>query len=232
MSPAPEAQAFYVWGADNTAYGPVELSVLATWAEEGRVQANTWVFSGRECVWKLAREIPGLQPLLKPAPEEPVPALSPAFKPGALRRVKVFAHLSDAQLARFARFMEIARAPQHSTLVCQGEHGDAMYVVLEGELQVRLLVEGRETLLVTLGPGDCFGEIALFDHGPRSADIIAARDTFLLKISAGALQTLTKQAPDLAAAFLLGVAQTMAARVRADNQRLSDTLSLARAARL
>jgi hypothetical protein len=77
--------------------------------------------------------------------------------------------------------MEITEAPQWSTLVTR-RTGDAMYLILEGELRARL-VAGAEYILATLGPGDFFGEISLFDHGPRSADIIANQDSFLLKIS-------------------------------------------------
>jgi CRP-like cAMP-binding protein len=160
---------------------------------------------------------------------EPVGA-APAFKPGALRRVKILAALTDEQLARFARFMQISKAPQWSTLVTQGEHGDAMFLILEGELRVRLLIAGRETILATLGPGDFFGEISLFDHGPRSADIVADQDSFLLKITAAACQALANEAPEIATAFLLGVVKTLAARMRADNQRLSDSMKFAHAA--
>ena len=142
----------------------------------------------------------------------------------------ILASLSDEQLTRFARFMEIKQAPQWSTLVTQGEHGDAMYLILEGELRVRLLIGGRETILTTLGAGDFFGEISLCDHGPRSADIIANKDSYLLKITAAGCQALTNEAPDIATAFYFGVGKTLAARIRADNKRLSDSVSVARAA--
>jgi CRP/FNR family cyclic AMP-dependent transcriptional regulator len=61
-----------------------------------------------------------------------------------------------------------------------------MFLALEGEVRVRLMIARKESVLTVLGPGEFFGEVALFDHGPRSADVIANQDSSLLKISAGA----------------------------------------------
>jgi CRP-like cAMP-binding protein len=44
-------------------------------------------------------------------------------------------------------------------------------MILQGELRVRVMIGQKETILTTLGPGDFFGDISLFDHGPRSADV-------------------------------------------------------------
>ena len=51
-----------------------------------------------------------------------------------------------------------------------------MYVILEGELSVRMNVGGLETQLATLAVGDFFGDFALFDHGPRSASVVARHE--------------------------------------------------------
>ena len=85
----------------------------------------------------------------------------------------------------------------------------------------RSVVNGRETVIVTFGPGEFFGDLALFDHGPRSADVVARLDSILLRMSALAFQRLTREAPALATPFLQATARTMAARIRADNQRLT-----------
>ena len=105
-----------------------------------------------------------------------------------------------------------------------------MYLILDGELRVRMMLGGKETILTTLGIGEFFGEISLFDHGPRSADVVANKDSTLLKISAAAFENLTQQAPELAAPFLIAVGKTLAARIRADNKRFGDSLAFARAA--
>jgi CRP-like cAMP-binding protein len=104
--------------------------------------------------------------------------------------------------------------------VRQGDPGDAMYLIMEGELRARVVVGERETILATFGPGEFFGDMALFDHGPRSADVIANVDSTLLKISAIAFARLAKEAPALATPFLQATSRTLASRIRADNKRL------------
>jgi CRP-like cAMP-binding protein len=126
--------------------------------------------------------------------------------------------------------MEIEPVRQWTEIVKQGQLGDAMYLVLEGELRVRMMIGGKETILVTLGAGEFFGEISLFDHGPRSADVVANTDILLLKISAKKFEKVISQAPDLAAPFLFAMGKTLTARIRADNKRYRDSVNFARAA--
>jgi CRP-like cAMP-binding protein len=95
-----------------------------------------------------------------------------------------------------------------------------MYLIVEGELRARVMVGDRETILATFGPGDFFGDMALFDHGPRSADVIANSDSSLLRISSISFARLAKEAPALATPFLQATSRTLASRIRADNKRL------------
>src|SRR6266516_1478944 len=100
--------------------------------------------------------------------------------------------------------------------------------VVYGPVDLRMLVNGvqGEGVLATLAAGEFFGEVALFDHGPRSADVVANQDGLLLKISAGAFQRLVGEAPDQAAPFLFAICQTLIARIRADNKRFRDSIAL------
>ena len=143
--------------------------------------------------------------------------------------MKILAEMGDEDLARFLTFMDVQTARQWSTIVRQGERGDSMFLVLEGEVRVRLLIDNKETTLVTLAAGDFFGEVSLFDQGPRSADVIANTDVVLLKISHKAFANISQTAPELAAPILIGIGKTLTARIRADNKRFRDTLVLARA---
>jgi CRP-like cAMP-binding protein len=104
-----------------------------------------------------------------------------------------------------------------------------MYFILEGELRVRINVMGKETILATLGAGEFFGDIALFDHGPRSADVLANTDSVVVKISSAAVDELSKTAPELATPFLRAIGKTLTARIRADNKRYGDSVKFSRA---
>ena len=138
-----------------------------------------------------------------------------------LRRIKILAELSDAQLAHLADFMEAQAVTERSVIFSQGDSSDAMYLVMSGELRARIISGGRETILATFGPGEFFGDMALFDHGPRSADVVANVDSQLLKISSVSFNRLTREAPALATPFLQATARTLAARIRNDNKKLT-----------
>jgi CRP/FNR family cyclic AMP-dependent transcriptional regulator len=229
--------AYCIWAADNVVYGPVELPTLIDWVKDQRVLADTWVFDGQNDRWRKAANLPELQLFFRkkndPASGAATIGLSvldAEITPGMLRRVKALAELSDDQLQRFARFMETHAVRQWTQIVKQGDPDDGMYLVLDGELRVRLMIGGKETILATLGPGECFGEIALFDQGPRSADVVANKDSVLLKISSEAFDKLRREAPELSAPILFAISKTLAARIRADNKRIKDSVNFARAA--
>jgi Cyclic nucleotide-binding domain/GYF domain 2 len=215
---------YIVWGLDQTAYGPIELPGLVTWVKDERVTAQTWVYAAKNASWQKASDVPELQMFFRRKAGGAVSLDSVSgVDPRALRRVKILAGMSDEQLQRFADFMEIEKVPQWAVIVKQGDPGDTMYLILQGELRVRINDLGKETILTTLGAGEFFGDISLFDHGPRSADVVANNDSILLKISASAIEELSKQAPELATPFLRNIGQTLSARIRADNKRLRDT---------
>lgn len=234
---AHEGQTGYkVWGVDDIVYGPVELPTLVTWIKEERVNAATWIFNERAAAWQRASEAPELNMFFdahkrptQTTDSNPAPLAKAGVKPGALRRIKIFAGMSDKQLEAFIDYMEVHPVRQWTEIVKQGDPGDSMYFVLEGEVRVRFLVAGRETILATLPAGEFFGEISLFDHGPRSADVVANTNATLLKISAAAFQKLAAERPDLAAPFLLAIGRTLTGRIRADNKRLRDAINFARA---
>jgi hypothetical protein len=219
---------FHVWGVDRESYGPVELPVLVSWVKDGRVTAETWVFASQRDAWQRAAELPELQMFFRAKPREPGGAGAGGgpdrLEARFLRRVKVLGALADEQLERFASFLEVQKVPQWSVVVKQGEPGDSLFLILEGELRVRINVAGRETILATLSVGEFFGDISIFDQGPRSADVVANKDSLLVKVSAKAVQLLIKEAPETAAPFIFALGKTLAARIRVDNKRLGDTL--------
>ena len=213
-----QQDAYFIWGVDDSPYGPVALPLLLEWIGDGRVVADTWVFERRSGNWGKASLFPELaehfNTNLNPAP-------SP-LTPGLLRRIKILANLKDAQLAHLADFMEIQEAPQHAVVFNQGDVGDAMYLVLAGELRARTMAGDIQSVLATFGVGEFFGDMALFDNGPRSADVVANVDSKLLKISAVNFYRLIREAPALATPFLQATARTLASRIRADNRRLTE----------
>ncbi len=236
--PADESAAgYFIWGADFQVYGPVELPTLVSWVKDERVLADTWLFLERSGCWEKAEHVPELQMFFHAncspgakaaaggeADVEEIEGLSPA----ALRHVKVLAGLNNEQLTKLVHAAQIKNVPQGTQMLKQGDQGDAMYVVVEGEIRLRAHVEGRETTLAVIHEGEFFGEISLFDHGPRSADAIATLETTLLKITAGEFEKMVYEMPDLAAPILFAMIKTLTARVRSDNRRYRDSFACVR----
>jgi NTE family protein len=215
-SVSPDA-AFIVWGIDQTPYGPVELPTLVSWVRDERITTDTWIFAARERSWQKAADLPELKRIFQDS-KAAVAGSSPTLQGidlGSLRRIKILAALSDEQLARFAQFIEVEKVSPGVVVVQEGVCDDTMYLVLEGELAVRMKVLDGEAALATLGAGDFVGDISLFDQGPRTANVIANRNSVLLKISAAAFQRLSKESPDLSTPFLLAIGKTLTARIRA-----------------
>ncbi len=85
------------------------------------------------------------------------------------------------------------------TLFEQGDEGNALYAILEGTLEVSFLaMSGRKLTLTLMRPGEIFGEIALFDNGPRTATISAAEPSRVLRVLRNDVLRQIRQHPDLA----------------------------------
>ncbi|MES0861631.1 Crp/Fnr family transcriptional regulator [Ruegeria sp. SCPT10] len=88
---------------------------------------------------------------------------------------------------------------QGETLFEQGDEGDALYAILSGTLEVSFLaMSGRKLTLTLMRPGEVFGEIALFDSGPRTATVTAAEPSRVLRVRRRDAMGQIRQHPDLA----------------------------------
>lgn len=221
---------FRTWGPDNIAYGPVELPGLVDWIRQGRVSRKSWVFSELKGEWIRAEDLSEVKGLFKSPTGVQAPATLHGVTPGSLRRMRIFAEMDERQLASFLQYMEVLKLPPNAVVFHKGDHGDAMFLVLEGEVRARVLVGGQESTLATMTVGECLGEMAVIDEGSRSADVVANVDSVLLKISAAALKRLFREAPALAAPFLLGLSRTITTRVRNMTKRYEDSILFARTA--
>jgi CRP-like cAMP-binding protein len=101
-----------------------------------------------------------------------------------------------------------------------------MYLLVRGRAQVIHHKKDHHINLAQLTVGDFFGEIALVDSGPRSADVVALEQCILLKITQAALSALAGVYPAAAFKLLIAIGKLMVARLRFSNQRYVDSLLL------
>jgi CRP-like cAMP-binding protein len=141
-----------------------------------------------------------------------------------LKNHVLFAEFSALELGELLDLLDQVSVKEGDTIVKQDEAGDCMYIVVEGEVRVLHHRGGREITLATLKAGDFFGEIALVDSGPRSADVIAQSNGLLLKVSQATILALAGVYPTAAFKFLIAVGRSLVSRLRASNQRYVDSL--------
>lgn len=226
---------FRVLGLDRQAYGPVSAATLIEWSGAGRVQPTTWVYVEKADTWRRAEDLKILEPVFAPAAAaggESGPAVSRSGVPAkVLTRLKAFAELGPEELEPFAREMIEESYRPFSSIVQQGSHGDAMYFVIQGKVGVSTKGQVSESFLVALNIGETFGEMSLFDPGPRSADVRAENDVVVLKLTAEALQRVCRDAPAAANRFLWNVARLLSARVRSMDRRAATAKDLSSSGR-
>jgi len=95
----------------------------------------------------------------------------------------LFANLSAEQLARLAGLARMHRYARERAIFNEGDPGTALYMIAKGRVKIsQSSPDGKERTLVLLGAGDVFGELALLDGDPRSADAVVVEDAELLVV--------------------------------------------------
>jgi CRP/FNR family transcriptional regulator len=135
-----------------------------------------------------------------------------------LARVPLFSELSEAELERIAAVAVPRAIPKGVRVFHEGDTSDACYVVRSGDLRVtREHSDGRAIALATLGPGDIFGELAMFDGGTRSASVETLADSELLALAARDVRRLLAEHPEIAVKLIIALTR----RLRETNERVA-----------
>ena len=144
--------------------------------------------------------------------------MSPGQSIDLLSRVPLFSELSREELERISRVSVARSFPAGVRVFHEGDHSDACYLVRTGDLRVtREHPDGRAIALATLGPGDIFGELAMFDDERRSATIETIDALDVLAILGPDMRRLMLRRPQLAVAL----AASLSRRLRTTNERLA-----------
>ena len=137
---------------------------------------------------------------------------------GLLHRVPVFDTLGPEELAQVAG-VAVARSFRAGEVVFrEGDDSDTCYLVRGGHARaIREHSDGRQITLATFGPGDIFGELAMFDDERRSATVEALDELEVLGILGGDMRRMLREHPDMAVKLVISLGR----RLRAANERLA-----------
>lgn len=141
-----------------------------------------------------------------------------------LKKIPLFADLSDHQLQLLARDTMARKFQQGDIIFREGDPGQLLYIIQSG--QVRIFVngmDGSETSVILFGrPGELFGELSIIDGLPRSATAVALEETVLFIMGRESFRQHMRQMPQLAMNFM----QVLSKRVRYNTHQIDGFASL------
>ena len=136
-----------------------------------------------------------------------------------VRRAPLFTALDEAAALSLRASMDSVKIAKGSILFKEGDDGEHLYVIIDGKLKLGTSSgDGRENLLSILGPGEMFGELSLFDPGPRTSTATAVTDAKLLSLSHEKVIPWLKQNPEVSLQLLTRLSQ----RLRRTNEAVGD----------
>ena len=140
-----------------------------------------------------------------------------------LRRVPLFAELSEEDLTSIADGGQPVELAGGDLLAGEGEPGDALFVILSGELQVVKRSRTTEVPIAILGPGEIVGEMAIFEAQPRMATVRAVSPARVIRIARDEILELLSTRPSATLSML----RTVMGRLRSTEAMLREREKLA-----
>ena len=134
----------------------------------------------------------------------------------SLALVHLFKNIPGDILSKIAQIAKEVEIGFDEKLFDQGEHGDSLYIIINGKISVTQ----DERSITILEDGDCIGEMALLDQEPRSAGALAIVDSALLKIDQEGFFELMSTNPEIMKQIVMVLTQ----RVRDMNKKVTGSL--------
>jgi CRP/FNR family cyclic AMP-dependent transcriptional regulator len=135
-----------------------------------------------------------------------------------LGRVPVFSTLEREDLERIAQLTVPRRFEPGQAVFREGDSSDTCYIVRDGHARaIRTHSDGRTITLARFGPGDIFGELAMFEDERRSATVEAIEPTSVVAVLGGDMRRLLGEHPGIAMRLVIALGR----RLRETNERLS-----------
>ena len=120
-----------------------------------------------------------------------------------LERVPLFSGLSKDSLENLLHATSRKNYSKDTTIVEENEMGETLYMILSGKVKVTNIgPDGKEVILSVLGPGEFFGEMALLDEEPRSANVVSMEKTEMMLLRRKEFMTLLENNSEILSMLL------------------------------
>jgi CRP/FNR family cyclic AMP-dependent transcriptional regulator len=164
-----------------------------------------------------------------PPPHDTKPLPRMVDKLAPLRHHPLFREFPPAVIEHFGTYMTRRSVRRGTTIFAKGDAGTGLMAVLWGSVKISVpTADGREAMLNIMNPGEIFGEIALLDGRPRTADAVAMSDCELMVIDRRDFIPFLREQPDIALKFI----EILCARIRRSSEQVEDVMYLSLPARL
>ena len=138
-----------------------------------------------------------------------------------LARAGIFQGVDPEAVAELISEMDTVTFPKGTTIFDEGEPGDRLYIIIEGKIKLaRHAPDGRENLLSVMGPSDMFGELSIFDPGPRTSSAVCVTEVTCASMDSQMLRTWIDSHPEISQQLL----RVLARRLRRTNASLADLI--------
>ncbi|MDR7330808.1 CRP-like cAMP-activated global transcriptional regulator GlxR [Corynebacterium guangdongense] len=138
-----------------------------------------------------------------------------------LARAGIFQGVDPGAVESLIQDMESVRFPRGATIFEEGDPGDRLYIITQGKVKLaRHAVDGRENLLTVMGPSDMFGELSIFDPGPRTSSAVCVTEVHAATMNSDLLKKWVDQYPEISQQLL----RVLARRLRRTNNNLADLI--------
>jgi CRP-like cAMP-binding protein len=139
-----------------------------------------------------------------------------------LQQMPIFGGIRTEIIQTLLALCPVVSIPTNQFFFHEHDQGDSMFVLETGKAAVLKAWRGQDYLLQILKAGDCFGEMAVMDHGPRSASVRAVEDSVAIRISAANLYEVYGQDPKQFALIQMNMGREVCRRLREADNRLFD----------
>jgi CRP/FNR family transcriptional regulator, cyclic AMP receptor protein len=138
-----------------------------------------------------------------------------------LARAGIFQGVEPGAAEALARTLEPVEFPRGHQIFAEGELGDRLYIIISGKVKIgRRSPDGRENLLWVAGPSDMFGELSIFDPGPRTSSVTTVTEVRAVSLDRAGLRKWINERPEIAEQLL----RVLARRLRRTNNMLADLI--------
>lgn len=139
----------------------------------------------------------------------------------SLVKAGIFQGVDPDAVDALTNSLEPVDFPRAHVIFTEGEQGDRLYIVASGKVKIgRRSADGRENLLAVFGPSDMFGELSIFDPGPRTSTATTVTEVRAMTMDRTALREWINKRPDIAEQLL----RVIARRLRRTNNMLADLI--------